>query len=145
MIEKSAESEFTLYSLTTGAVTEEPATDSWDFRFTKYTHQFVDPPIAYLVTGLVLNSYQTAAAEFSEKPFDEITAIDTAMVEWSHTPDMIGYDWKFYDFDTGTYQVDSDRSWIIRNQKGFYYKLRFTGFYDENGNVGTPKFEYVLL
>lgn len=144
-IVKTENSGFRLYSLLTDEVIDEPSADSWDFRFTKFTYQFIDPPIAYLVTGLVLNPENTWAAEFSEQPFDLIAASDTGNVEWSAQPDIIGYDWKNYSFDLGTYVVETERTWLIRNAAGFYYKFRFTGFYDENGNVGVPSFEYQLL
>lgn len=145
VISKTQGTGFNLYSLLTGNLMKEPPSDTWEFRFTKFTYQFINPPIAYLVTGLVLNPENTWASEYSVKPYDQITTSDTSMVEWSSQPDIIGYDWKTYSFDSGTFMVDSDRSWLIRNAQQFYYKIRFTGFYDENGNAGVPTFEYQLL
>lgn len=133
------------FSFAENQVVMSPPGSSWDIIFTKYTHQFEDPPIAYLVTGVILNLNRTVAAEYSEKPFEDITAADTSSVEWSNRPDLIGYDWKTYSFDTGTYVVATDRTWLIRTAEGFYFKLRFTDFYDEEGDVGVPNFEYRLL
>jgi hypothetical protein len=144
-ISKSNVGNYRLYSFLNDEAMDEPSEETWDLKFTQYTYQFVDPPIAYLVVGLTLNPYRTVAAEYSEKEYDQISAADTAMVEWTDQPDVIGYDWKTYSFETATYIVNSERTWLIRNARGFYYKLRFIGFYDENGNVGVPNFEFRLL
>ncbi|HKK40189.1 MAG TPA: HmuY family protein [Cryomorphaceae bacterium] len=133
------------FSFRENEIVMSPPEHSWDIIFSKFTHQFNDPPIAYLVTGVLLNPSQTVAAEYSEKAFEDISATDTSRVEWSNRPDLIGYDWKTYSFDTGTYIVAIDRTWLIRTAEGFYFKLRFTDFYDENGNAGFPSFEYRLL
>jgi hypothetical protein len=145
IINRDGSNGYLYFSFAENSIMTTPPGSSWDIIFTKYTHQFDDPPIAYLVTGVLLNLNRTVAAEYSEKPFENISAADTAMVEWSNRPDLIGYDWKTYSFDTGTYVVATDRTWLIRTTEGFYFKLRFTDFYDENGNVGVPQFEYQLL
>jgi hypothetical protein len=145
IISRESPGGYTYFSFAENAVVTSPPSSSWDIIFTKYTHQFEEPPMAYLVTGVILNLNRTVAAEYSEKPFEDISAADTSMVEWSNRPDLIGYDWKTYSFDTGTYVVATDRTWLIRTTEGFYFKLRFTDFYDEEGNVGVPNFEYRLL
>jgi hypothetical protein len=122
-----------------------PSDEDWMIKFTKYTYLFDDPPIHYLVTGVVINPIDTYTAEIGTKVFEDITAADTLSLEWTNQPDAIGYDWKTYNFDSQTYDVNSERSWIIRTASGFYYKLRFTDFYDEGGNVGVPNFEYALI
>jgi hypothetical protein len=59
--------------------------------------------------------------------------------------DFIGYDWKYYDFETGSYTVDFSRSYIIRTRAGFYFKLRFAGFYNASGEKGYPVIEFQRL
>lgn len=57
----------------------------------------------------------------------------------------IGYSWKSYQFDVNKYVVDFEKIFIIKDQEGFYYKLRFIDFYDQGGNKGTPTFEFQRL
>lgn len=114
----------------------------WDIAFTKYTYQFIEPPQPYLVTGLILNPKNTAAAEIFDRPFEEISMSDTINIVMSTQPDIIGYDWKYYAFDASIYEIDATRTWIIRTASGFYYKFRFTDFYDDQGHAGVPSFEF---
>lgn len=144
-IARSSNEGYAYFSFDRGETLSLPMAQDWDIKFAKYTFQFDDPPIPYLVTGVILNNTGVDAAEYSAKPFENISATDTSEVEWSNRPDIIGYDWKTYSFDTGTYSVDTHRTWLIRTSEGFYYKLRFTDFYDENGNVGVPNFEFRLI
>lgn len=136
---------FVFYKIGENKPVHIPADTDWHIKFTKYTYQFIDPPQAYLVTGVLLNPNGTTAVEFSDKSFLEIEGTDTTGLNFSNQPDIIGYEWKYYDFDLGTYAVDSHRTWIIRTADGFYYKFRFTDFYDEQGQVGTPQFELALI
>jgi len=144
-IDRSLTDGYAHFSFEDGGILPTPDADAWDIRFARYTHQFDDPPIAYLVTGITLNTNGVVAAEVFEEGFENISLSDTLDVEWSDRPDFIGYDWKTYSFETGTYVVDTQRTWLIRTSKGFYFKFRFTDFYDENGNVGVPNFEFRLL
>ncbi len=144
-VSKNPEIAYVHYSMQEDRILDVPADDDWIIKFTKYTYLFDDPPIHYLVTGVVVNPINTYSAELVSKPFEEITAADTLNLEWTDQPDAIGYDWKSYNFDSQTYDVNSERTWLIRTANGFYYKLRFTDFYDEGGNVGVPNFEYALI
>lgn len=132
---------FTGYSLIDEAVVDTPKDGEWDIRFTKYTFRFLEPPMDYFVTG-VLMPPGSAVADASHLEFETISARDTAFVQWLFDADAIGYDWKHYDFNSSTYVVDATRAWIIRANSGFYYKLRFTDYYDRQGNSGTPHFEF---
>lgn len=149
-IPKEDNSEFVLYSIKDDMITLEPNSDAWDFKFTRFISILDNEgePLPYSVTGVILNSYNTYAAEFSEKPFEDISPSDTALISLSDAPDVIGFDWKFFTLSDGTsgfFTVDSSRSYIIRNSHGVYYKLRFVGFYGEALEVGVPSFEYQLL
>lgn len=142
VIDKIAGNGFVRYSILNNASMAGVADSSWDIKFTKYTYQFLDPPQPYLVTGVILNPNRTAAVEITNGSFDALTLADTVNVNWSYQPDYIGYDWKYYDFGTALYAVDSERTWIIRTASGFYYKFRLTDFYDAQGQVGVPSFEF---
>lgn len=145
IIPKNPETAYVHYSMQEDRVLNVPSDEDWIIKFTKYTYLFDNPPIHYLVTGVVINPIDTYTAEIGTKAFEDITSADTLNLEWTDQPDAIGYDWKTYNFDSQTYDVNSERTWIIRTATGFYYKLRFTDFYDEGGNVGVPNFEFALI
>lgn len=118
----------------------EPPKVEWDLTFTQYVHIFYEPaPIPYLVTGALLNSFQTRAIEFNDLTFEDIELIDVINMNLSSHSDIIGYDWKT--FENGSFTIHSDKTYIIQDQTGFFYKLRFIDFYDQNGQKGTPKWE----
>jgi hypothetical protein len=129
----------------------EPGNTSWDLLFTQYTtllYTDVGDPYPYLVTGVLLNPVFVEVAVDSITPFADIDFEKAEAMTFTKQADRIGYDWKIYDFDEGTYTVDSDKIYIIRDTKGFLYKLRFIGFYKFNTNrleKGYPSFEYQKL
>jgi len=130
---------------------QEPANTSWDLQFTQYTtllYTDVGDPYPYLVTGVVLNPLIVEVAVDSITLFADVDFEKAVAMTFTKQADRIGYDWKIYDFDAGTYTVDSDKIYIIRDTKGFLYKLRFIGFYKFNTNrleKGYPSFEYQKL
>ncbi len=135
--------------------TIEPAKDAWDIEFTVYTHIFSETPdniqqpdtlIPYLVTGVLQNPDGVAVAEYFNKPFADITlneAMNLGFVEGNI--DVIGYDWKYFNFEAVTYDVLPNRAYIIRDTEGYLYKLQFIDFYSTTGEKGYPKFEFQRL
>jgi hypothetical protein len=66
-------------------------------------------------------------------------------MHYSNLRDVIGYDWKVYNFTSGQYVARSNVNYVIKDfYTGDAYKLRFLDF-NHNGIKGTPKFEYVQL
>lgn len=132
-------------------VIAEPATLSWDLLFTQYTtllYTDAGDPYPYLVTGVLLNPASVQVAVDSLTSFEEIDFDFAQQMTFTSKADRIGYDWKRYDFDQGTYTVNSNLVYIIRDTKGFLYKFRFVGFYKTVNNKsekGFPSFEYQRL
>jgi len=136
----------TCYSfISHSAVEIEPEANAFDLLFTQYTYYFEAEDIYYLVTGVLLNRSGTFAAVDTLHSFEEITLADTAGVMLTDKMDVIGYDWKYYNFDLATYEVVPGLNYIIRTVEGNYYKLHFIDFYDALGNRGNPVFEFQLL
>ncbi len=133
------------------AIISEPGRTSWDLLFTQYTtllYTDVGDPYPYLVTGVLLNPVFVEVAVDSLTPFADIAFEKAQSMAFTRQADRIGYEWKIYDFAAGTYTVNSDKIYIIRDTKGFLYKLRFIGFYKFNTNKldkGYPSFEYQKL
>lgn len=119
----------------------EPPKADWDLAFTQYTFIFYEPDYTpYLVTGVFSNAHGVTVAEDQTKNFVDITVDDVANFTFSPVRDVIGYDWKVYDFDIASYRISSEINYIIKDAEGTYYKLHFIDFYDNNGLKGAPKF-----
>jgi hypothetical protein len=131
----------------------EPKTENWDLLFTQYTTLlYTDDGEAYpyLVTGALTNLNGTRVALDSTLIFNDIVLEDVLELSFSSEQDKIGYDWKELVGDpTGGdfyYKPRTDVNYLILSQRGIFYKLRFTGFYDpETGEKGYPTFEFQRL
>ena len=132
-------------------VVSEPARLNWDLLFTQYTTLLftdVGDPYPYLVTGVLLNPTLVVVAVDSITPFENITFETAQSMNFTKDADGIGYLWKLYDFDGGSYTVNSKIIYVIRDTKGFLYKLRFKDFYkviNSRLRKGYPSFEYQKL
>lgn len=121
----------------------EPVKESWDLLFTRYGFTFYDetPPLPYIVTGVLTNPLSKTFKD-SLSSFYEIEESILEHCNLSTNRDVIGYDWKYYDFDLGIYHIRQHYNYIIKTQNEDYFKLRFLSFYDDNGLKGTPTFEF---
>jgi hypothetical protein len=138
------------YSFNQGgsAIENEPASGSYDLLFTQYTTMLytdIGEPYPYLVTGVISNQLNIGIGTDTVHSFEQVTLSTAKLVSLSPALDRIGYDWKYYSFETGAYTVRTNLVYIIRNAEGFYYKLRFVGFYNTSGEKGYPVIEYQLL
>ena len=136
------------FSFENGIMDIAPESDRWSLFFTRYTTMLVtdegeDYP--YLVAGVLLNPNGVEAARDTIHPFMDLNSDDIASLEFTTRADIIGYDWKDYNFDAGIYTIVPDMNYVIRDRDGYYYKLRFVDFYNDQGVKGYPKFEFVRL
>lgn len=124
----------------------EPAIEDWDLLFSSYTETLFDgnDSIAYLVTGVLINPAGTEVS-VDTTSFAALTATSLANRNWTQNRDAIGFDWKYFDFGAGSFLIVPNLNYLIKDIEGFYYKLRFTDFYDDSGNKGNPKFEFQRL
>jgi len=126
----------------------EPPKNLWDLQFTQYTTMLytdLGEEYPYLVTGVLLNRNGVTACADSNSVFDEINFNYAQNKELSHQMDIIGYNWKAYDFDSQTYTVKDSFNYIIRDTEGFLFRLRFIGFNNEQGLKGYPRIEFQKL
>lgn len=151
-VNKKAGVNHVLFSISNPASTvTEPLNTDWDLLFSQYTTLlFTDAgePYPYLVTGVLLNSNFVEVAVDSVYAFADIDYEKAQKMNFTSQADKIGYNWKKYDFTSGSYTVNSDINYIIRDTKGFLYKFRFIGFYkylNKRLQKGYPSFEYQKL
>lgn len=120
----------------------EPASNTWDLLFTQYTFIYPDST-TYLVTGALQNPKRTYAA-ILETDFDETSLQEALMHTLSEKEDILGFNWKWYNYDDQLYEV-SPNQFIIKSQSGTYFKFRFTDFYNLQGEKGAFNFEFEAL
>lgn len=135
---------------TSGAVTIptdiEPLKESWDLVFTQYTEIFHEPEyMPYSVVGCLTNTYNTTALRVTDKAFEDINLEYAESLVLSNDRDEIGYDWKTFMYEQNTYQIHYEKVYVIKDNEGYFYKLRFIDFYNQIGEKGTPTFEYQRL
>lgn len=122
----------------------EPVQDNWDLIFTQYSIYFSAQNLPYKVTGILTNPYRTQAYFMdSTSDFTKITKADVKEDKFQPVRDGIGYEWKHLE---AGYQYSSrpNFNYIVKSG-GRYYKFRVLLFYNENGEKGYPKFEYVEI
>ncbi|MCX6306665.1 MAG: HmuY family protein [Bacteroidetes bacterium] len=147
---------FKFFSLKTGTVVPtEPPRQSYDLLFTQYTTLLfkgvqtpagiTQTPYPYLVTGVLLNRHLVGVAVDSTNDFFTITRDQARTMNYTRALDAIGWEWKEYNFETGVYTIRPDICYVIRGVSGFYFKLRFIGFYNKDGLKGYPMIEYQRL
>ena len=117
----------------------EPPFDTWDLKFTVYTHIF-DGHSPYSVVGVLLNPNHVRA-EKTALFWDAIELNNFENANLSYNLNVIGYDWKEFNFDQNIFQVFSNFTYLIQSRNGYYFAIRFIDFYNANGVKGFPTFE----
>jgi len=143
---KNSAYNFVYFSFEAGIVTPEPPKAEWDVVFTRYRYIYKDlDNFLYLLNGVLLNPANVAAAADSAHSFSNITATVATAMPKSVARDVIGFDWKAYNFGTGKYEINRKKNYIIQSRNGQLFKLRFIDFYNTGGVRGTPSFETLRL
>lgn len=148
LIERDPSMDKRFFSFEDGIIDIAPPPDQWSLLFTRYTTMLVtdegeDYP--YLVVGALLNPNGVSAALDTIHDFLDMDMDDILDLEFTQRADVIGYEWKYYNFDAGVYTIEPGMSYVIRDREGFFYKLRFVDFYSDEGVKGYPTFEFVRL
>lgn len=141
-IQKAGNGNFTYFSFegTGSVVTVEADKTAWDLVFTSYMHIYEDG-MPYNVFAPILNRHNTTAARVSSKDFKDIKYMDYLEADMTPNIDIIGFDWKTYNFGTGIYDTDPSKSFIVKTQHNRIFKIHFLDFYDAGGVKGAPTME----
>ncbi len=141
---------YTYFTIRNGGVVlhPEPVKTNWDILFTRYRYIFYQNGnvIPYVVTGVLINPTGYSVAVDSSKAFTDVDYNYAKNLTYITNRDAIGYDWKHINFQTSTtYTVDENKIYLIKDNGGYYWKLHFIGFYNNDGIKGYPQFEYQRL
>ncbi len=148
---KDANYNYIYYSFENGAVTIEPPKKDWDIVFTRYRHVYWaynddGSDFLYQLNGVLTNPYKTLSGDDSAAhDFYEFDLAAAEPFELLPDRDIIGFDWKTANINTGQYKVDPKRVFVVKDQNEMLWKLHFVSFYDENNVKGSPRFEYQRL
>lgn len=124
----------------------EPNKNTWDLLFTNYQQKFDNLPLPFVITGCMINKYDgVTVAEDTLNNFSDIILSDTINYTFIDDYDIIGYDWKIRNSSDNSFKIDTTIKYIIRNNEGIFFKLRFIDFYNNTGEKGYPKFEIQKL
>ena len=128
---------FIYYSLESDLIIDrEPILSDWDITFTKYITPVQGMP--YSVTGVLSNSgVEVAKVDNIPSP---LTYTNYGAHNFTQEINSIGYDWKTF---SGTYVIDSDRLYFIRDYQQNIWRLVFTNF--DGMSTGNIEFNTELL
>ena len=101
-------------------VDREPEKDKWDLVFTKW----IDNSIYYPVTGVLQNFDITASDVLSADPQAEEFPAEGFLTDIS----TIGADWKSYNMNTSSFEIDLERVFFVRDLNEKVYKIIFQSF-----------------
>ena len=128
---------FIYFSLDNNAILDrEPILSDWDITFTKYITPVQAMP--YPVTGVLCNvGIEVAEAD---NIFNPISYTDYTAHNFEQEINIIGYDWKTFQ---GSYVLDADRCFFIRDYEQNIWRLVFTSF--DGSSTGNIEFNTELL
>lgn len=139
---------FTSFTFSEGGETVaiEPPKEDWDLCFTNYQHFFSNLPLPFVITGVLSNRYSNVkVADNTGDGFMSVNLSDTSAYSFTDRADEIGYDWKIRNSLDNSFTIDPNKYFILKDQNGFYFKIRFTDFYNDQGQKGYPTFEIQKL
>lgn len=148
-ITKNPSLNYVAYSLKTHEIVQiEPDRNTWDILFSRFT-EILDAGgginINYSVTGAYINTAFVTAYLDSINKFEDININNVEPQRLSNRLNVIGHDWKVFDIDANVFGIYNNKTYIIKDRNGFFYKLRFLSFYNQSGIKGYPGFEFELL
>lgn len=127
-VDKQAFSErnFGYYSITNDeTLNREPNRFDWDITFTQYGAPMPGFGV-YPVTGVLQNKGIEAAEVYPVN--DPESYEDYQSAQFSTEMNIMGYDWKSYDFNSGGYVIADSTVYFCTDQMGNYWKLIFSDF-----------------
>ena len=114
-------------------VDREPANDTWDLTFTKYSTE-LSPGTHYSVTGVLTNN-GILSQEVSGLPAEKLAHNDE---DFDANNGIIGYDWKTFNMSSFSYDIEDSLAYFVKTADETIYKLVFTGF--EGSSTGVFEF-----
>ncbi len=124
---------FAYYSLQNNAAkNREPLSANWDLLFTQYTSEMQGMTIA--VTGVLQNSGVRVAQ--ANKIANTAAYNDYSALDFSSNINIIGSDWKTYDYQNSVYKIKDSVVYFVKPATGTdVWKMIYTGFSNVDGKI----------
>ena len=130
LILSNSKANYVYYDLSTNTrLDREPDASTWDLLFTKWEDINNNQP--YIVTG-VLQNIGVKAIDITTSTPATVTYTNDQFVSDINT---IGYDWKLFNNSTYTYDVATNRVFIVKDNNNKVFKQIFTGFAMSTGTI----------
>lgn len=122
---------FAYVDLNTGADTNrEPAINTWDILFTRYTTNF--PGSGQMpnnnVIGVLTNKTVKATQALAVQVDTSYTQYANFISSWMPGLAGVGYAWKTFDLNANAWLVPDSNSYFIQDRSGNLWQLQFTSF-----------------
>lgn len=133
-----------------GSVQVEPQKDKWDISWTAFTNStnLGTGLVPYYFQDIILqntNQVQTVQILTSVISYETFSESNLAALDFGAQSQVkIGANWRSGGGPGSGPAIRTDRFYIIKDQAGNVYKLRFTALTSE-GERGKPKYEYSLV
>jgi hypothetical protein len=158
-ISKDTDYNFVFVSLDNGQkVSVEPKKNEWDINFTGFTNYYPygTSQITYYFSDFITSNIHGGTQVYEvvgeaadiESTYANFSLADVvnANFEASTTDQrMIGSNWRNGGSQTSSPSIKDDRFYVVKDNDGNIYKLRFLALTNEDGERGHPVFEYELL
>lgn len=156
VIEKSADFNFTFFSVTSGNVLSvEPQKAKWDLNFTTFTNYLQAGPssVTYGYSDFIVSNmkggteaYQVLVSEGGTyENFTKTSVVENSFAVSAADQRIIGANWRGGGGPSTLPSVRTDRFYVIKDAADNYYKIRFLAMTNTAGERGYPTFEYALL
>lgn len=155
VVAKNPSYNHSFFSFTTGSTVQaEPQKYLWDIVFTPFTN-VVGGTTPYYYSDFVLTNTKGGARSYqvltSETAYDNFTMANVVQANFTSDQRNIGSNWRSTSVmgpggvPVSQFVLKTDRFYVVKDPAGNYYKLKFTGGANQNGERGYPVFEYRLL
>lgn len=127
----------------------QPKKSQWDIVWGRNTYiSEIKLGVPFVISDVIFSNQDVQVAEVSTetKSYKDFAVIDLATVKYSDDIGTIGTEWRSTSGHGSTASVKDDRFYILKDNEGNVYKIRFISMSEQDGGKrGYPEFEYELL
>lgn len=119
-------------------IDREPPSETWDLSFGQYVEQI---PSSYVVVGVLQN---IGVEAYLDKDGGELAGFTyTPTNDFSQSISSIGYDWKRFDLNSFSWNLEDKWVYVVKDRSGSIWALKFTDF--GGSGSGIIEFDIQLL
>ncbi len=128
----------------------QPEKNNWDMVWSRNTYiSAMMPGVPFVMADIVFLNKGVQAAEImidETVTYENYGSANIGSAAFSSNTDAIGANWRHGGGPTAAPSVKTDRFYVIRDNAGNTYKLRFISMNDADGGVrGYPEVEYAII